>query len=70
MSGLDISFGESNYDVTTASLDRIDSGKGYIVGNVQWLHKDINKMKLHHNQEYFIKLCKMVYKNAINKKTI
>ena len=29
----------------TASLDRIDSSKGYIVGNVQWVHKDINLMK-------------------------
>ena len=29
----------------TASLDRIDSSKGYIEGNVQWIHKDINYMK-------------------------
>lgn len=29
----------------TASLDRIDSSKGYVLGNIQWIHKDINKMK-------------------------
>lgn len=29
----------------TASLDRIDSSKGYIEGNVWWVHKDINWMK-------------------------
>lgn len=29
----------------TASLDRIDSSKDYEVGNVQWIHKIINKMK-------------------------
>ena len=29
----------------TASLDRIDSNKGYTLDNVQWIHKDINRMK-------------------------
>jgi hypothetical protein len=29
----------------TASLDRIDSNVGYIKGNVQWVHKRINRMK-------------------------
>lgn len=44
----------------TASLDRIDSSNGYIEGNVQWVHKDINIMKMAHSQEYFIDLCKQV----------
>jgi hypothetical protein len=44
----------------TASLDRIDSSKGYIEGNVQWVHKDINLMKLDHNQSRFVELCKLV----------
>ena len=44
----------------SASLDRIDSSKGYIKGNVQWVHKDINWMKNNYNQPYFIKLCKKV----------
>ena len=52
----------SKYNVAdgTASLDRIDSCKGYIRGNVQWVHKDINIMKQKFPQDYFIKLCKMV----------
>lgn len=29
----------------TASLDRIDSSTGYIEGNVQWVHKHINRIK-------------------------
>jgi predicted nucleic acid-binding Zn-ribbon protein len=29
----------------TASLDRIDNTKGYIEGNVWWVHKHINKIK-------------------------
>lgn len=48
---------------TTASLDRIDSTKGYTVDNVQWVHKDINRMKTDFNQEYFYKLCQLVTEN-------
>lgn len=42
---------------TTASLDRIDSDKGYIEGNIQWIHKDINKMKQDFRQERFLEAC-------------
>lgn len=44
----------------TASLDRIDSSLGYVEGNVQWLHKDVNMMKRHYDQNYFLQLCKQV----------
>lgn len=44
----------------TASLDRIDSTKGYIKGNVQWVHKDINWMKQHFTQKKFIHYCNLV----------
>ncbi len=44
----------------SASLDRIDSAKGYVEGNVQWVHKDINIMKNDHDQEYFLELCKKI----------
>jgi len=40
-----------------ASLDRIDSKKQYIYGNIQWVCKPINKMKRELDQDYFIKLC-------------
>lgn len=46
----------------TASLDRIDNSKGYVIGNVQWVHKDINFMKNVYSQEYFIDLCKLIAK--------
>ena len=46
----------------TASLDRIDNTVGYIKGNVQWLHKHINKMKFVYEENYFIELCKDVAK--------
>ena len=46
--------------VQTASLDRIDSGKGYLEGNVQWVHFQVNQMKWNLTQEDFIQACKEV----------
>ena len=40
-----------------ASLDRIDSSKGYVAGNVQWVLVEINMMKQQYSQEKFIELC-------------
>jgi hypothetical protein len=45
---------------TTASLDRIDSSKGYIERNVQWIHKDINYMKTDMLDKEFINWCKII----------
>ena len=61
LSGLDIKFAESHlYDEQSASMDRIDSTKGYIEGNVQWVHTDINKMKNSFEESYFIQMCCLV----------
>lgn len=38
----------------TASLDRINSKLGYCRGNLQWVHKQVNKMKNNLPQEEFI----------------
>lgn len=53
----------SNLDYSTfnASLDRVDSTKGYIPGNVQWVHRNINIMKNSFSTDYFIKMCGLVY---------
>lgn len=45
---------------STASLDRIDSSKGYVFGNIQWIHKDINKIKTDFNNDRFIEICNLV----------
>lgn len=65
LTGMDIFFSDSAdsrfiFDVMTASLDRIDSNKGYIEGNVQWVHKYINIMKWDFTQDEFIDMCRLV----------
>ena len=52
LSGRQISF-ESG----TASLDRINNDLGYIIGNVQWVHRTINYMKNELNEIDFIAFC-------------
>lgn len=47
----------------TASLDRIDSSKGYVKGNVQWVHKDVNIMKNSFDTTTFLKYCSLVHEN-------
>lgn len=57
LSGVELAFAPTSMKCDkkyqTASLDRIDSSKGYIVGNVQWVHKDYNIMKNRFSQKYF-----------------
>lgn len=70
LSGIEIHFpkawGIRSKTQSTASLDRIDSSKGYIKGNVQWVHKQINTMKMDMSDNEFINLCRMVTKNNDN----
>jgi hypothetical protein len=47
----------------TASLDRIDSSRGYTIDNIQWIHKDLNVMKRDFNNDYFVQMCKAVANN-------
>lgn len=50
-----------------ASLDRIDSGKGYVIDNVQWVRKDINMLKGSFSQDSFIEMCQEVSDYKIKK---
>lgn len=50
--------------LSIASLDRIDSSKGYIKGNVWWVHKDINYMKHIYDLKKFVKYCALVTKHC------
>ena len=49
-----------------ASLDRIDSNLGYIVGNVQWVLKEINVMKHTTSHDEFIKLCNLIVEHQVS----
>jgi len=52
---------------TTASLDRIDSDKGYMEGNVQWLHKVVNIMKRNHSEKDFLEWNRKIFLNTHQK---
>jgi hypothetical protein len=56
LTGLDISI-EGEH---TASLDRVDSKKGYEISNVQWVHKDVNLMKMDFDLNEFFSYCKLI----------
>lgn len=74
LSGLDITLSKGknvvmttnqnnlDYSGWTASLDRVDSKKGYIKGNVQWVHRHVNIMKNSYDEDYFKKLCRLIIK--------
>jgi len=62
LSGIEITIA-GDHKINTASIDRIDSSKGYEEGNIQWVHKHINFMKRTYSQEYFIEMCKKVAEN-------
>lgn len=65
LSNLPINFRKRSKDTinNTASLDRVNSKNGYNINNVQWIHKDINRMKNSYSQEYFINICKLIAEN-------
>lgn len=49
-----------NQSDRTVSLDRIDSSKGYIEGNVQWVHKLVNYFKKNMPNDMFIEMCNLI----------
>ena len=48
---------EISMEKQSASLDRIDSGRGYEVDNVQWVHSMVNMSKNKYPQDRFIEMC-------------
>ncbi|HRI34990.1 MAG TPA: hypothetical protein PLD02_14675 [Saprospiraceae bacterium] len=50
-----------------ASLDRIDSSKGYTEDNVQWVHKDVNRIKQNFQEDNFLQWCKIITDYQENK---
>jgi hypothetical protein len=52
----------------TCSLDRINSDYGYIKGNVQWLHKHVNKIKRNLSMETLRDICGNIISYTKDKK--
>ena len=71
ISGLAIGFAESaiehGHGFTTASVDRIDNDESYVLANVQWVHKSINKMRGRLTVGDFIELCQAVAQTQTQK---
>lgn len=70
LTGVDLTFNLDKSWINrnaTASLDRIDNTKGYIKGNLQWIHKIVNMMKQDFDQKYFIDISKHISTYQTNK---
>lgn len=65
ISGVPVSFPTSNKEYISysavASVDRIDSSKGYTIENIQIVHKQINIMKQSMSDRDFINWCRIIY---------
>lgn len=64
LTDLPIDFPQKTGTRHTASLDRIDSSRGYEVGNVQWVHVDVNLMKMDLTVDRLKELCYLVVKKG------
>lgn len=60
LTGWKIELAKRTTDTQTASLDRIDSNKHYTVDNIQWVHKDVNRMKQYFDEEYLLQMATAV----------
>lgn len=63
LSDLPIQFRINDTKLHSASLDRIDSNQGYIIGNVQWVHKIVNKIKQDLDEKEFVQMCVFIAEN-------
>jgi hypothetical protein len=50
----------TKHNQNTASLDRIDNNKGYIKGNVRWVHKVVNQIKSDLEDKQLFYICKLI----------
>ncbi len=60
ISGVELEFPANTISSGTASLDRVNSSKDYTIDNIQWIHKDINKMKMELPMNKFLKWVRII----------
>lgn len=66
LTGIELTMSDDS-KLHTASLDRIDSDKHYTADNIQWVYKDINKMKWEFSEEKFIEYCRKIVEHHDSK---
>ena len=62
ISGVDITFRKKG-ELRTASIDRIDSHIGYVLGNIQIIHKRLQFIKGSRSMEELLMWCRHIYKH-------
>lgn len=74
ISGQHLTFAKSSQPkdmkLQTASIDRINSTKGYAEGNIQWTHKIVNIAKKDRSDIEFIEMCHIISDYNRNRKII
>lgn len=60
LTGLPIELRKYGSESHTSSLDRINSDRGYVLDNVQWVHARVNLAKRDTMQDDFIEMCRAV----------
>ena len=66
LSGIELEFATyTSKEEQTASLDRIDSSKGYTLDNIQWVHKRINELKWNLTEEELLYWCQKITENKL-----
>lgn len=65
--GLDLNFvpNSDKCRQQNASIDRIDSNKGYLIDNIQIVHKHVNFMKYTLSSEELINYCNLISNNCL-----
>lgn len=66
LTNVEIEVGNHSSDNITASIDRIDSNKGYVEDNVQWVHKKVNKIKQDLKESELIDWCRKIVNHVSN----
>lgn len=66
LSGIEIKFSESPKTLGFASVDRIDSLKGYTKDNIQIVHLEVNRMKMDMSNQKFLFWCEKIAANNNN----
>jgi hypothetical protein len=68
LTGLPLAFASRcSGDEQTASLDRIDNSRGYVPGNVRFLHKTMNEIKFDRSDEETLRFARLMVEHEDRK---